>query len=393
MDDPVSFDTLLTGARKFSALAMTACAGEDHELFALHAGVAVEHLAKAVLANKNPALLLDLRGGRRSTDMLYHLTGVKSVSAEKEWTIGAAEAISRLRDLEVLSGDRMLDRLVELRNGTAHSGGKGAAEDLLPVFARTVDVLLCDAGIAHDEFWGPWLTAATMAISDAHSKVARDVNLRIQNIRQLYIESLPFKPNGGAEDPRTRIPDRKTVYQVHYFEDCVLIVRMVDCPGCARLAFSVVTATVNDITENHASFTHERLFCGHCQLSLEGQEKLEAAGLELAIDVDLNRKCSYTFEAVYFVEHCYQTNLAAGIRGEEEDLAGDYFLGVTARDYIQERDHYIELIRGRRRSEERSPLSKRGPLGRLEPGPAGTIHASAPQPPRSLPACSGRSRC
>lgn len=166
VDGIASFGNFTAGAQRFASLAMTARARLDHELFALHAGVAAERLAKAVLAGKNPALLLDMRGGRRSTDMLYHLTGLQALSAERLWTIGAAEAVSRLRDLEVLPRDPALDRLIELRNGVAHSVGEDVAEeDLLPTFARTVDALLRCAGLDANEFWGEWRLAATAAAS------------------------------------------------------------------------------------------------------------------------------------------------------------------------------------------------------------------------------------
>lgn len=98
-------------------LAMAARAREDHELFAMNAGITIERISKAALMRRNPALLVEMKG---SAEMLLHLTGMKE--ARKVRTIGMTEAINRLRQGGVLPHeDLKLDLLVDLRNGVAHS--------------------------------------------------------------------------------------------------------------------------------------------------------------------------------------------------------------------------------------------------------------------------------
>jgi hypothetical protein len=182
MDHSLSFDSFLAGARKFTDLAMAARAMPDHELFALQAGVAIERLAKANLARRAPVLLLEMRSG---VEMLFHLTGVKD--ARKVRTIGIAEAITRLRQLDVLpSVDTNLDLLIALRNGVAHSNVAESTDDLLPAFARTVDTLLESVGENKDKFWGRWRETVMLATSGAASQVERDVHMRIENAKYLF---------------------------------------------------------------------------------------------------------------------------------------------------------------------------------------------------------------
>ena len=130
---------LLPGARKFARSALDAHATGDDEVFLLHAGVSIERLAKATLAHRNPFLLLEMRG---SEDALFQFAGIEE--GKKVRTIGAGQAIARLRRVDILPPkDTELDELIELRNGVAHlAGDHDSAFDALTVFARTSNQLL-----------------------------------------------------------------------------------------------------------------------------------------------------------------------------------------------------------------------------------------------------------
>ncbi|MFI8851687.1 hypothetical protein ACIGW3_16050 [Streptomyces sp. NPDC053499] len=136
MVDPLAYESFLEGAKKAAHKAMDDHGRREYDEFALHAGVAVERLAKAALVSKNPIYIVEMRG---SAEMLFHLGGHRAAS--KVRTIGAGEAISRLRVLGVLSVDRQLDLLIDLRNGVAHSTGGEEAKSLLATLARTVGAL------------------------------------------------------------------------------------------------------------------------------------------------------------------------------------------------------------------------------------------------------------
>ncbi|WP_329343743.1 hypothetical protein OG252_45495 [Streptomyces sp. NBC_01352] len=70
----------------------------EYDEFALHGGVAVERLAKAVLVSKNPVYLLEMRNG--NPDMLLYLCGHLEMSADKVRTVGAKDSL-RMRRSEM----------------------------------------------------------------------------------------------------------------------------------------------------------------------------------------------------------------------------------------------------------------------------------------------------
>ncbi|MGW3956674.1 hypothetical protein ACWEKM_38540 [Streptomyces sp. NPDC004752] len=106
MDASLTFESFLEGAKKAAHKAMDDHGRGEYDEFALHAGVAIERLAKAVLVSKNPVYIVEMRG---SAEMLFHLGGHRTAS--KVRTIGAVEAISRVRTLGILPVDRQLDLL------------------------------------------------------------------------------------------------------------------------------------------------------------------------------------------------------------------------------------------------------------------------------------------
>ncbi|MEV0122659.1 integrase [Streptomyces sp. NPDC050703] len=71
MDDALSFESFLEGAKKAAHRAMDDHGRGEYDEFALHGGVAVEKLAKAVLVSMNPVYLLEMRNG--NPDMLLYL--------------------------------------------------------------------------------------------------------------------------------------------------------------------------------------------------------------------------------------------------------------------------------------------------------------------------------
>ncbi|MGW4516417.1 hypothetical protein ACWEO4_31515 [Streptomyces sp. NPDC004393] len=98
MDDSLSFESFFEGAKKAAHRAMDDHGRTEYDEFALHGGVAFERLAKAVLVSKNPTYLVEMRTG--NSDMLLHLGGDLDLEGKKVRTVGAKEAIERLRRWE-----------------------------------------------------------------------------------------------------------------------------------------------------------------------------------------------------------------------------------------------------------------------------------------------------
>ena len=88
-DRPVDPSKLVAKARRLAELAVDDYRAGNDDPFALHAGVCLEALSKALLAEENPVLLLEL--GSKSRASLLHLTGVKQDPGSRR-TAAAREA-------------------------------------------------------------------------------------------------------------------------------------------------------------------------------------------------------------------------------------------------------------------------------------------------------------
>ncbi|MFD7790629.1 hypothetical protein [Streptomyces sp. NPDC059759] len=185
MDGSLSFESFYTGAKKAAHRAMVEHGRREYDDFALFAGVAIEKLAKAVLMSKNPTYLAEMRNG--NSDMLLYFGGDLQMDMKKVRTIGAKDAIARLRRLGVLQADPDLDTLIEMRNGAAHasSGGREAMEMISP-FARTIEKLLDHLDEKLGTFWGRWATAVRAAVNWHVDQVSRDLQLRVEHSRHAF---------------------------------------------------------------------------------------------------------------------------------------------------------------------------------------------------------------
>ncbi|WP_051741129.1 hypothetical protein [Streptomyces xylophagus] len=305
MDDALSVENLLAGARRFAHLAMAAHDRSDHELFALHGGVAVERLAKAALAAKSPALLLEMRG---KVDALFHLTGVKP-SVSRVHTVGAGEAIARLRKLDVLPGDSGLDDLIELRNGVAHATQGDEGRELLPTLVRTVELLLADLGVDTTSFWDRWVETVRLALDEARTELERDVRLRIQKARNVFEERFMGLP----DDARERFQKSQgNVFNMVIMaeENLVLAGTGARCPACDSQA--EVTMQGLDSEPGYKALTANGLRCSMCHLVISGAAEFEAAGLDLG---SLNEATT--------------SELLRLIRPRDDQTSKDVRLGVT----------------------------------------------------------------
>ncbi|MDT0478061.1 hypothetical protein RM863_38700 [Streptomyces sp. DSM 41014] len=197
MDGSLSFGSFLAGAKKAAHRAMDDRGRGEYDEFALHGGVAFERLAKAVLVSKNPVYLLDMNRG--NPDLLLYFGGHLEMDADKVRTVGAADAIKRLRKLGLLPQSPQIDRLIELRNGTAHTSGGDEAKSLLPPLAEGVAALLNEISVPITEFWGHWSSAVHVAVDKMRSEVERDVEVRIKQARHLFDDRFAGLPEGAKE--------------------------------------------------------------------------------------------------------------------------------------------------------------------------------------------------
>ncbi|MDX3434243.1 hypothetical protein PV664_35935 [Streptomyces sp. ME01-18a] len=261
----------------------------EYDEFAPHAGVAVEKLAKAVLASKNPVYVAEIRNN--SADMLMHLGGHVRLDEEKVRTVGATEAIKRLRKIGVLATDGKLDTLIEMRNGAAHAAPDSSlAQGMIFPFARTIETLLRDLGRPLDDFWGRWTNAVKDAVDEQRDAVSHNVQLRISQAKHRLedrLEGLPL-PEEIRLGPETSgfsfffgSPDPDAHGNI------VSVTGGAGCPACGRKAHVTVEPTPGKGSVAVA------LTCSWCQLVLNGQEEIEASEADLDPSLEVAESAHY----------------------------------------------------------------------------------------------------
>src|ERR1700722_4971309 len=157
MADPFSSDAFYGSARDFALSALEAHhAGKDRRV-PLDAGTALEHLAKACLAERPPALLAELRGdsGINSVMGLLRIRGA-AVPAAKIRTVGLTEALARAGRFVRSRADKDdLQLLIDMRNGVVHAATETEVEErILAAFTQQADALLNELGRNRGDFWG-----------------------------------------------------------------------------------------------------------------------------------------------------------------------------------------------------------------------------------------------
>lgn len=281
MDDSLSFESFFEGAKKAAHRAMEDHGRRQYDEFALHGGVAVERLAKAVLVSKHPTYLLETRNA--SSDMLLYLGGHLELDSKKVRTVGALDAIKRVRRLGVLTMDQDLDQLIELRNGTAHSAVGDEAKALLPSLAQNIEKMLQHLEEPVDTFWDRWTSAVNAAVDNQRSEIERDVQLRIRQARHLFEDR--FKGLPLPKQSRAKILGSGSSFS--FFlptndpdadPEIVTVIGTAGCPGCRGTATVMVAPDPTAATTDTALILVS-LHCSWCQLELNGPEEISASGL------------------------------------------------------------------------------------------------------------------
>lgn len=182
MADPFSSDAFYESARDFALSALEAHHAGKNRRVPLDAGTALEHLAKACLARRSPALLAELKGdsGINSVMALLRIEGVAGPAA-KIRTVGLTEALARARRFVRSKADKAdLDLLVDMRNGVVHAAEDTEVEErMLAAFTQQADALLDELNRDRADFWGGQLPVVDELLKDASDKVTHRVDVRL----------------------------------------------------------------------------------------------------------------------------------------------------------------------------------------------------------------------
>ncbi|MFF8029914.1 hypothetical protein ACFZDJ_54865 [Streptomyces sp. NPDC007896] len=278
MNDSLSSESFFHGAKKAAHKAMDDHGRPEHDEFALHAGVAVEKLAKAVLVSKNPVYIAEIRNN--SADIVLYLGGHLQVDEEKVRTVGAMEAIKRLRKINVLQPDPQLDLLIEMRNGAAHTAPDSAlAKGMISPLARTVAALLGDLGKPLDAFWERWTDAVKAAVNEQEDQVFRDVQLRITQARHAFegrFVGLPAEVKEGAlKAPQPR-NEEWFVRPTEYLKDGIVVLKTSggECPACGGQGLLTFELASRTATNTH--YSANGFGCYLCNFEASGPDEMAA---------------------------------------------------------------------------------------------------------------------
>jgi hypothetical protein len=272
-------------ARDFAATALQAHHAREWRRVALDAGTALEHLAKACLANRSPALLSELRNEASFLDLL-RLLGINVAVPEGRplRTVGLRAALDRVKAFvtsRAAEGD--LRTLVDMRDGTVHAAMADEVEERLVVaFAQHADALLADLGHDRAAFWGGQLGVVDALLADASDKIAHDVAVKIAAARAYF------------ERRFANLPEESVAYVIAMEEapdDLEGDELSADCPACESRGLAKGRREVDwtpDEWEGGKATHHSgmvffwpsRFECDICHLRLESAAEIEAAGME-----------------------------------------------------------------------------------------------------------------
>ncbi|WP_328673152.1 hypothetical protein [Streptomyces sp. NBC_00328] len=269
MNDSLSFESLFQGAEKAAHKAMDDHGRGEYDEFALHAGVAIERLAKAVLVKMNPLYIASGKvqfGGPQKAAKIY--------------TITVSEALTRLQSLNILKVSDQLRLLIEQRNGTVHASGDDESKSQIPTLATTIAAMLKHLNIPIDTFWGRWTSAINVAVNKQRSEIERDVQIRIRQARHRFDDRFKGLPQELKERAISLEPHVITAAFDHFVEidsktfPSSIMTPGPPCPSCTAettLLFGMV-----DRSADQTQYAPDGITCHACRLSLDGFDEMAA---------------------------------------------------------------------------------------------------------------------
>lgn len=226
---------------RFMRVALAAHSNGDHELFAMHAAIAVEHLTKARLAAVNPMLLLDFKGQAPSADVLLW---VADDTRHDEPVPAGLRTIGGDRALELLRKQVPLDRFSEAlkrlrgqRNGLSHMGEADLTDlaDDLPMVVGAAAALAegLIGSYPSTELFGVHTGFAETQLAQWNHDEDREYFGRFEQAQQRLLEKYPdVATNRELRAMLAGAVERQFVAKRSSFDE-----QLAPCPVCTLPAF------------------------------------------------------------------------------------------------------------------------------------------------------------
>jgi hypothetical protein len=279
-------------ARRLAQLALREFTDEDYGqvVAALHAGMAVEHLAKRYLVSISPVLIAE--NDLDSLLMLSGNGGLARLRAHQIRTISATEACKRVKrlhpDFPYQPGRD--DAIFVVRNSAAHLG----VTDTFPMrqavrlMVRLIDSLLEALEVDADSFWGDSL----LVVRALRDEVANEVKAILT--AKYSAAALRLAERVAGLDPTQRDLVLRAVSGQHHWE--MEQSHAHTCPVCNQQGWLECSqeyvglfepgldAAGNPITLAETVLYPQIFYCSACGLQIESDE-LGEAGIPDSIDI------------------------------------------------------------------------------------------------------------
>jgi hypothetical protein len=291
MVDPFSPDAFYASAREFALSALEAHHAGNHRRVPLDAGTALEHLAKACLARRSPALLAEMKGDSGVTSLIALLRIEGAGVPARIRTVGLTEALSRVgRFVRSKAVKDDLQTLVEMRNGIVHAAEDAEVEErILTAFAQQADALLADLGRERAGFWDGQLFVVDALLKDASNKLAHRVEVRLAAAAAMLERRYASEGEAVVSLLRT-LSKSAPLTDDQRFHACPVC----DSHGIATGRHTVEwvpddwdkeTGQVTNVYEG-VWFTAQKFGCRVCNLRLDSEAEIDAAGIDTAWEIE-----------------------------------------------------------------------------------------------------------
>jgi hypothetical protein len=289
-------EQLYDSSRRFAQIAMQNYLDGDMAMFFVHAGTALEQLAKTYLASLEPTLIADAR----SFDSLLHASGKGRHARSprnRMKTITVSVALERcgqiLPAIANLKNDLL--PLLDARNGSIHVGDVDDAEKtrMLIPYLRASEQLLGEGGHDEKDYWGEYGDVVDARVAEQTEATAARV------LEALTAARLRFDSKYGhlEEDIRRAVLQAITdgYAPEKYYQ------QFIECPACATECLDSGSIEVGwepdyDVVDGEAVLTTSpnavvtfypgQLECRACELFLDGEEELDAAEVGFSWQLD-----------------------------------------------------------------------------------------------------------
>lgn len=174
-------DSLYYSAEQWASTALAAHGAGDLHRVAVDAATCLEHLLKACLARRSPALIVDLNRGEQSFPSLLQLLGIADAKPSKRvWTVGLRDAVARMNTFITPPASDDIKTLIDMRDGTIHAASREEVEERLVVaFIHYAETLLEDLDRRRDRFWGDQVEVVDALLAASTDMTERRVKVKM----------------------------------------------------------------------------------------------------------------------------------------------------------------------------------------------------------------------